>query len=118
MTSKERLCKAAAIAAAISLIAGFGYGMAGTAIAHNLRSGSNSSSNPGQPGSMGGEADTMNFDYSDTYSGALTANGEEMKSDEETIEATNSDQNTALSVDLIDRSDFDNQFGTSTNWSM
>lgn len=67
---------------------------------------------------MGGEADTMNFDYSGTYSGALTADGEEMKSDGETVEATNSDQNTALSVDLIDRSDFDNQFGTSTNWSM
>ncbi|KAB7788927.1 beta strand repeat-containing protein [Bifidobacterium cebidarum] len=91
------LGKAAATAAAISLVTGFGYGMAGTAIASSLGWGSNASSNSatlqGQPG---GGADTMSYDYTGTYSGALTADGKEVSSDGETTEATDSDQNAAL----------------------
>ncbi|WP_240544171.1 adhesin [Bifidobacterium sp. SO4] len=98
-TAQLPLGKAAAAAAAISLITGFGYGMAGTAIASNLGLGSSSSSsaaNGNAQGGMGGGADTMTFDYTGTYSGALTANGKKVSSDGETTEATESDQNVAL----------------------
>ncbi|NMM98519.1 beta strand repeat-containing protein [Bifidobacterium olomucense] len=92
------LGKAAAAAAAISLITGFGYGMAGAALAGTLGWGSSSSANnatvQGQPG--GGGADTMSYDYTGTYSGALTADGKEVTSDGETTEASKSDQNAAL----------------------
>ncbi|MBT1174140.1 adhesin [Bifidobacterium sp. LC6] len=89
--------KAAATAAAISLVTGFGYGMAGAAIAGNLGWGNNASSSSatlqGQPGAG---ANTMSYDYTGTYSGALTADGKTVNSDGETTEATNSDQNAAL----------------------
>lgn len=49
----------------------------------------------GQPGGGGG-ADTMTFDYSGSYSGALTADGEEVTSDGETTDASETDQNAAL----------------------
>ncbi len=49
----------------------------------------------GQPGGGGG-ADTMTFDYSGSYSGALTADGEEVASDGETTDASEADQNAAL----------------------
>ena len=49
------------------------------------------------PGGGGfGGADTQSFDYSGTYSGVLVADGEEKSSDSETYEATETDQNTAL----------------------
>ncbi|PWG66033.1 adhesin [Bifidobacterium callitrichidarum] len=73
--------------------------MAGTAIASNLGLGSSSSSsaaNGNAQGGMGGGADTMTFDYTGTYSGALTADGKKVSSDGETTEATESDQNVAL----------------------
>lgn len=44
----------------------------------------------------GGGADTQNFDYSGSYTGALTADGKEVTSDKETIEASKSDQNALL----------------------
>ncbi len=51
----------------------------------------------GQPGGGGaGGANTMSFDYSGTYSGAVTADGTETTSAGETISATEADQNTAL----------------------
>lgn len=50
----------------------------------------------GQPGGGAGGADTMTFDYSGTYTGALAADGEEVTSDSETAEATEADQNAAL----------------------
>ena len=49
----------------------------------------------GQPGGGGG-ADTMTFDYSGSYSGTLTADGEEVTSDGETTDASETDQNAAL----------------------
>lgn len=48
------------------------------------------------PGNGGGGADTMTFDYSGTYSGAIAADGEEVSSSGETFEATEADQNAAL----------------------
>ena len=45
---------------------------------------------------FGGGANTQTFDYSGSYSGTLTADGEEVSSSDETIEATDSDQNAAL----------------------
>ncbi|NMM93442.1 adhesin [Bifidobacterium oedipodis] len=95
------LGKAATIAAAISLVTGFGYGMAGTAIAQAVRSGSasgqTSQNGMGQGGmNQAGGADTMSFDYSGSYTAALTADGEEVNSEGETIEATDADQNAAL----------------------
>ena len=45
---------------------------------------------------FGGGADTMTFDYDGTYSGALVADGEEVDSDGETVEATEADQNGLL----------------------
>lgn len=49
----------------------------------------------GNGGGMGG-ANTQSFDYSGTFSGALTADGEEVTSDGETSTATEADQNAAL----------------------
>ena len=60
-----------------------------------------SSAPPSMPGgSSGGPgkgANTQEYDYSGSYSGALTADGESKQSDSETISATNSDQNAVLS---------------------
>lgn len=50
---------------------------------------------PGQ-GGPGGGANTTTFDYSGTYSGAITADGEEVLASSETYEATETDQNAAL----------------------
>ena len=47
------------------------------------------------PGGMGG-ADTMAFDYSGSYSGAVTADGESVTADSATYEATEADVNAAL----------------------
>ena len=49
----------------------------------------------GQPGGMGG-ADTMTFDYSGSYSGTVTADGESVTADSATYEATEADVNAAL----------------------
>lgn len=46
--------------------------------------------------SGGGGADTMTFDYSGSYSGAITADGESVSSDGETYTATDADVNAAL----------------------
>ncbi len=54
---------------------------------------------PGNPpsGGMGGGADTQSYDYSGTLNGALSADGKEVSSTGETIEAAESDQNVLLS---------------------
>ena len=44
----------------------------------------------------GGSADTMTFDYTGTYTGAIEADGEEVTAEGETYEATATDQNAAL----------------------
>ena len=51
----------------------------------------------GQPpaGGMGG-ANTQSFDYTGSYTGALTADGEEVRSDGSSVSATESDQNALL----------------------
>ena len=52
---------------------------------------------PSMPeGGFGGGADTMTFDYDGTYTGALTADGEEVESDGESIEASDADENALL----------------------
>ena len=48
------------------------------------------------PGGFGGGADTMSFDYTGTYTGAIEADGVEATSASESIEATLTDQNVAL----------------------
>ena len=68
---------------------------------------STSSDSNGQPPAMpsgdnaqggpGGGADTQSFDYSGSYSGKVTADGEEVTSESETIDATETDQNALLS---------------------
>ena len=50
----------------------------------------------GAPG--GGAADTMSFDFSGSYSGALSADGQEVTSDGETVDASEVDQNAALAT--------------------
>ena len=49
----------------------------------------------GDGGGTGG-ADTQSFDYTGTYTGALSADGEEVSSDGESYSATTADQNAAL----------------------
>ena len=85
---------AIAAVAAISLITGFGYGMAGCAFAQTLNQGQQQSSLGAKP-SGGGSADTMSYDYTGTYSGVLTADGKSVSSSATTT-ATKSDQNAAL----------------------
>ncbi len=60
--------------------------------------GSSQQGGDGQGGQMpgGGGANTQSFDYSGSYSGVLTADGEEKSSTGETIESTTADQNAAL----------------------
>ena len=85
-----------AIVAGLSLIAGGG---AGAALAYVHGTGgamsATAQSATGQPGGAGG-ADTMSFDYSGSYTAALTADGESESSEGETHTATDSDQNAAL----------------------
>ena len=50
---------------------------------------------PGGSGGMGG-ANTMTFDYSGSYSGAITADGESVTATDEAYEATEADVNAAL----------------------
>lgn len=69
----------------------------------------------GNGASPSGGANTMSFDYSGTYSGAITADGTQVSSDGESFDASEAG---TLGDDLIDRSDFDEQMGTSTTWSM
>ena len=49
----------------------------------------------GQPGGMGG-ANTMTFDYTGTYTGAIEADGESISENGAAFEATEADQNAAL----------------------
>lgn len=51
---------------------------------------------PSGDGSFGGGANTTTFDYSGSYSGALTADGEEVTSDGETVSTETVDENAAL----------------------
>lgn len=53
----------------------------------------------GQGPQVGGGANTQTFDYSGSYSGTLTASGSENSSSDESLEATESDQNVALAQD-------------------
>lgn len=83
-------------AAVISLVLGFGYGMATTAIASN-RSTTSSESVRRSINLPSGSANTASFDYSGTYSGALTADGATKTAASTTVESTTADTNTALS---------------------
>ncbi|PST48739.1 adhesin [Bifidobacterium callitrichos] len=91
--------KIAAIAAAAALVVGFGGGATGTALLRAASAGTNgagaAASITGQPTGMGG-ANTMTYDYSGTYTAALTADGESVESTGETTSATDADQNAAL----------------------
>lgn len=51
---------------------------------------------PGTPPNGQGGPNTQSYDYSGTLSGKLTADGEEVSSDNETISTTTADENTAL----------------------
>ncbi len=53
----------------------------------------------GQGPQGGGGANTQTFDYSGSYAGTLTASGSENSSSDESLEATESDQNVALAQD-------------------
>ena len=69
-----------------------------TTEAENVGSGEKPDGEPPQGGEgFGGGANTQTFDYDGTYSGTLTADGEEVSSDSETIESTDSDVNSLLS---------------------
>ena len=57
---------------------------------------SDGSTPSGAPGGGGGGASATTFDYSGTYSGAKTADGTNESSTNETIAATDADQNAAL----------------------
>ena len=66
--------------------------------------GSSDSGTPGEPpsdasgpgGQGGGGANTTTFDYSGTYSGTLTADGETVTSDGEAVDSSEADKNAAL----------------------
>lgn len=86
-----------AAAAAVSLVLGFGSGAGG----YWLLRRASSSTGTGMvtaPGGMGGSggANTMTYDYSGSYSGALTADGKAVTSSDATVSASDADQNVAL----------------------
>lgn len=51
---------------------------------------------PGNGASPSGSDNTMSFDYSGTYSGAITADGTQVSSDGESFDASEADENAAL----------------------
>lgn len=51
---------------------------------------------PGNGANPSGGANTMSFDYSGTYSGAITADGTQVSSDGESFDASEADENAAL----------------------
>ena len=90
--------RAVAIVAGLSLIAG---SVSGVAYAYADGAGmpaaaASQPSGQGKPAGTGGSADTMTFDYSGSYTGAITANGAKKSSKNKTYTATASDQNAAL----------------------
>lgn len=85
-----------ALVFATTPVAAFAEGSATSVSQSSSQMGATSSSAaPGDAGGAGG-ADTMAYDYSGSYSGALTADGEEVTSDGESYSATDADQNAAL----------------------
>lgn len=69
-------------------------------------------------GGMGGGANTQTFDYSGTYTGALSADGEEITSSNEEVSASDTDQNAAVVQNggtLTISSDTLNKSGDDTN---
>ncbi len=85
-----------AVVAGLSLIAGGGAGAA-FAYVHGTGTGSAAAQSQTMQMSGGqGGADTMSFDYSGTYTGAVTADGASESSEGETHTATDADQNAAL----------------------
>ncbi|PLS29410.1 adhesin [Bifidobacterium parmae] len=93
-TAQVTTGKLAAMAAGAALIVGFGGGAAGTALLRGTSTRGNDIIVSGQAAGMGG-ANTMTYDYSGTYTAALTADGEEVASSDTTA-ATDADQNAAL----------------------
>lgn len=88
-----------AIVAGLSLITGSVAGAATVAITApaQAQEQATAAQGQGQPGGgMQGGADTMSFDYSGSYAGAIAADGEGISSDGESFTATEADQNAAL----------------------
>ena len=88
-----------AIVAELSLITGSVAGAATVAITApaQAQEQATAAQGQGQPGGgMQGGADTMSFDYSGSYAGAIAADGEDISSDGESFTATEADQNAAL----------------------
>ena len=88
-----------AIVAGLSLITGNVAGAATVAITApaQAQEQATAAQGQGQPGGgMQGGADTMSFDYSGSYAGAIAADGENISSDGESFTATEADQNAAL----------------------
>lgn len=88
-----------AIVAGLSLITGSVAGAATVAITApaQAQEQATAAQGQGQPdGGMQGDADTMSFDYSGSYAGAIAADGEDISSDGESFTATEADQNAAL----------------------
>lgn len=88
-----------AIVAGLSLITGNVAGAATVAITApaQAQEQATAAQGQGQPGGgMQGGADTMSFDYSGSYAGAIAAGGENISSDGESFTATEADQNAAL----------------------
>lgn len=88
-----------AIVAGLSLITGSVAGAATVAITAPAQAQEQATAAQGQDqpgGGMQGGADTMSFDYSGSYAGAIAADGEDISSDGESFTATEADQNAAL----------------------
>ncbi len=75
-------------------------GTQGAPDAPDMPSGDSPSAPPdggaGAPGGAGGGANTQSFDYTGSYSATLTADGRDVSSSGESVEATESSQNAAL----------------------
>lgn len=86
------------LAAVISLAAGACAGAGGMMLVRHFASSNSVGADDGQilNGNFGGGANTMSYDYTGSYTAALTADGSEVASDGETTEATESDHNVVL----------------------
>lgn len=85
-----------AVIAGLSLITGGIAGTATVALTTTAQAQEQNAAQGAPNGAPGGGADTMSFDYTGSYAGAIAADGENVKSTDESHTATQSDQNAAL----------------------
>ncbi|RSX53522.1 adhesin [Bifidobacterium goeldii] len=85
-----------ALTAVIALAGGACAGAGGMMLVRRFGASNNAGAGQMLTGNFGGGANTMSYDYTGSYTAALTADGKTVTSDGDTTEASDADQNVAL----------------------